>query len=49
MIFDLGNGKQIVIRRGRIMICANKGWLGVELTPEEQRKVGLALVLLAKK
>jgi hypothetical protein len=43
MVFDIGNGKQIVVRKGRIVIWANRGSLGVELTSEQQREIGLAM------
>jgi hypothetical protein len=43
VIFDLGGGKQIVVRKGRIVLWANRGSLGVELTSEQQREIGLAM------
>jgi hypothetical protein len=43
MIFDLGGGKQIVLRNGRLQIWANRGALGVELTQQQMREIGLAM------
>jgi hypothetical protein len=43
MIFDLGDGKQVVVRKGRLMVWANKGCLGIELTAAQQREIGLAM------
>jgi hypothetical protein len=49
MIFDLGGGKQVVLRNGRLQIWANRGSLGVELTPEQMREIGLAMFQLGRR
>jgi hypothetical protein len=48
VIFDLGGGKQIVVRKGRIVLWANRGSLGLELTSEQQREIGLAMFQLGR-
>lgn len=49
MTFDLGNGKQFIVSEGRAMIWAHRGCLGVELTPEQQAEIGLAMWQLARR
>lgn len=41
MTFDLGDGKQVVVANGHFKIFANRGWLGVQLTPEQMAEIGL--------
>jgi hypothetical protein len=53
MTIDLGEGKQIVLSAdlGRLwtQIFANRGSLGVELTPEQAMEYGLALWLMGRR
>lgn len=47
--FDLGNGKQVIVANGRLMLWANRGCLGVQMTPEQMQDVGLALWQIGRK
>jgi hypothetical protein len=42
-VFDLGDGKQVVLGHGRIQLWVNRGCLGVELTPDQEKEIGLAM------
>jgi hypothetical protein len=53
MILDLGDGKQIVANAdlGKLwlQVCANRGSLGVELTPDQAMEAGLTLFHLGRR
>jgi hypothetical protein len=53
VIVDLGNGKQLTalsdLGRIRTTIWANKGCLGVELTPEQAMEYGWALFSMGRR
>jgi hypothetical protein len=54
MILDL-DGKQVIVTRDSrspdvwIQLCANKGSLGVSLTPEQAKELGLALFQMGRR
>jgi hypothetical protein len=48
-VFDLGDGKQVVIRNERLQIWANKGSIGVEMTPEQMEAIGITLWVMARR
>lgn len=42
-VFELGDSKQVVVGNGRIQLWANRGCLGVQLTAEQEKALGIAL------
>jgi hypothetical protein len=49
MTFDLGDGRQVVVANGRLMLWANRGCLGVQMTLEQQEELGLTMWAMARK
>jgi hypothetical protein len=49
MIFHLGGGKEVVVSNERLTVWANRGGVGVDLTPEQQEAIGLAMFRAGRK
>jgi hypothetical protein len=55
MILDLDSGKQIIVTRDPrspdvwLQLCANKGSLGVSLTQDQAKELGLVLFQMGRR
>jgi hypothetical protein len=49
MTFDLGDNKQVIVSAGHLKLWAFGGKLGVDLTPELQEAIGLAMFQTGRK
>lgn len=49
MTHDLGSGRQVIVSKGRLLLWANRGCLGVELDPKQMQEIGLAMWLIGRR